>query len=69
MKALLINNQSDEPVMEMGDHPTPEPEERELLVKVKSTALNRADLLQKRGKYPVPEGESSILRIGNVRRC
>ncbi|PKD43841.1 NAD(P)H-quinone oxidoreductase [Rhodohalobacter barkolensis] len=63
MKALLINNQSDEPVMEMGDYPTPKPGERELLVKVKSTALNRADLLQKRGKYPVPKGESSILGL------
>lgn len=63
MKALLVNNQSDEPVMEFGDYPTPEPEENELLVKVKSTALNRADLLQKKGKYPVPEGESEILGL------
>ncbi|MFO7800594.1 NAD(P)H-quinone oxidoreductase [Rhodohalobacter sp.] len=63
MKALLVNNQPDEPVMEFGDYPTPEPEENELLVKVKSTALNRVDLLQKRGKYPVPEGETLILGL------
>jgi len=63
MKALLVNNQSDEPVMEFGDYPTPEPDENELLVKVKSTALNRADLLQKKGKYPVPEGESPIMGL------
>jgi putative PIG3 family NAD(P)H quinone oxidoreductase len=63
MKALLVNNQSDEPVMEFGDYQTPEPKENELLVKVKSTALNRADLLQKKGKYPVPEGESPILGL------
>lgn len=30
--------------------------EGELLVRVHATALNRADLLQKRGKYPVPAG-------------
>jgi len=63
MKALLLNNQSDEPVMEFGDYATPEPAENELLVKVKSTALNRADLLQKKGKYPVPEGESPIMGL------
>jgi len=63
MKALLVNNQSDEPVMEFGDFPTPEPNENELLVKVKSTALNRADLLQKKGKYPVPDGESPIMGL------
>ncbi|MDZ7758185.1 NAD(P)H-quinone oxidoreductase [Rhodohalobacter sp.] len=63
MKVLLVNNQSDEPVMEFGDYPTPEPAENELLVKVKSTALNRADLLQKKGKYPVPEGESPIMGL------
>jgi len=63
MKALLVNNQSDEPVMEFGDYPTPEPDENELLVKVKSTALNRADLLQKKGKYPVPDGESPIMGL------
>ncbi len=63
MKALLVNNQSNEPVMEFGDYQTPEPKENELLVKVKSTALNRADLLQKKGKYPVPEGESPILGL------
>jgi len=63
MKALLVNNQSDEPVMEFGDYPAPEPSENELLVKVKSTALNRADLLQKKGKYPVPDGESPIMGL------
>lgn len=35
----------------------------ELLVRIYATALNRADLLQKRGKYPVPEGASPILGL------
>ncbi|BFH66385.1 hypothetical protein J27TS7_12320 [Paenibacillus dendritiformis] len=34
-----------------------------LLVRVHATALNRADLLQKRGKYPVPEGASPVLGL------
>lgn len=37
--------------------------EGELLVRVHATALNRADLLQKRGKYPVPEGASPVLGL------
>lgn len=37
-----------------------------VLMKVKATALNRADLLQKRGKYDPPEGESTILGLESV---
>jgi tumor protein p53-inducible protein 3 len=36
---------------------------RELLIKVNYTALNRMDLLQMRGMYPVPEGASTILGV------
>ncbi|WP_069129963.1 NAD(P)H-quinone oxidoreductase [Rhodohalobacter halophilus] len=63
MKALLVNDHSGKPVMEMGEVKEPIPGEYDLLVKIKATALNRADLLQKRGKYPVPEGESTILGL------
>ena len=63
MKALLIDEDSDQPVMKVGEFPDPNPETHEILVKVESTALNRADLLQKAGKYPVPEGASPILGL------
>lgn len=46
-----------------GKHDKPKPEPNELLVKVEATALNRADLLQKKGNYPVPEGTSPILGL------
>lgn len=49
--------------MVMGEQPTPSPGPGELLVKVKATALNRADLLQKSGNYPPPAGESPILGL------
>ncbi|MFK7949286.1 MAG: NAD(P)H-quinone oxidoreductase [Saprospiraceae bacterium] len=39
------------------------PENDEILVKVHTTALNRADILQREGKYPAPEGESQILGL------
>lgn len=37
--------------------PEPEPAAGEVLVEVRATALNRADLLQVRGLYPPPAGE------------
>ena len=63
MKALLVDNSSDWPKMTLGDHPTPEPDAGELLVKIEATALNRADLLQKTGNYPPPKGASPILGL------
>ncbi len=50
-------------VLHIGDHPDPIPKDDELLVHVRATALNRADLLQRRGKYPPPEGASGILGL------
>ncbi|NWV98007.1 QORX oxidoreductase, partial [Machaerirhynchus nigripectus] len=41
----------------------PDPGEGEILVKVSASALNRADLLQRRGKYPPPKGASDILGL------
>ncbi|NBC27032.1 MAG: zinc-binding dehydrogenase [Bacteroidetes bacterium] len=63
MKALLVDNSSGKPVMKQGEHPMPKPNPNELLVKVEATALNRADLLQKAGNYPVPDGASPILGL------
>lgn len=44
-------------------HPRPEPTDAEVLVAVEATAVNRADLLQKRGAYPPPDGASEILGL------
>lgn len=63
MKALLIDEDSEKPVMRLGEFPDPVAKPDELLVKIEATALNRADLLQKAGKYPVPEGASPILGL------
>ena len=35
----------------------------EILIKIKSTAVNRADLMQKKGLYPPPPGASEILGL------
>lgn len=44
----------------IAEGPMPELSDSQILVQVKATALNRADLMQKHGKYPPPIGESDI---------
>ncbi len=63
MKALLVDTAGERPVMVPGEHPDPVAGEKELLVAVKATAVNRADLAQKAGKYPPPEGASPLLGL------
>jgi putative PIG3 family NAD(P)H quinone oxidoreductase len=45
------------------DIPQPEPQAGELLVQVKATALNRADLMQVAGSYPPPPGAPETLGL------
>src|SRR5260370_38822403 len=40
----------------MRDVPRPEPARGEVRVRVRATAVNRADLLQRLGRYPAPPG-------------
>lgn len=63
MKALLVDSSEKKPKMVQGEHPDPELGANDLLVKIEATALNRADLLQKSGKYPPPEGASPLLGL------
>lgn len=63
MRAVLVENPGDESRLVLGEFDTPHPAENELLVRVHATALNRADLLQRSGKYPVPKGASPLLGL------
>jgi len=49
--------------LHIGHHADPVMQEDELLVRIRATALNRADLLQRRGKHPPPAGVSNILGL------
>jgi putative PIG3 family NAD(P)H quinone oxidoreductase len=42
--------------IEVGEHPDPEPQDGELLVRVRAAGLNGADILQVAGHYPPPPG-------------
>ncbi|HET7521758.1 MAG TPA: NAD(P)H-quinone oxidoreductase [Bacillales bacterium] len=61
MKAVLVDDHTRD--LYVGEAQKPRPAKGELLVKVKATALNRADLLQKRGGHPPPKGASPILGL------
>ncbi|MGF1669606.1 MAG: alcohol dehydrogenase catalytic domain-containing protein [Balneolaceae bacterium] len=63
MKALVTDGSKKKPKMIFSDVPDPKPGDYELLVKIEATALNRADLMQKAGKYPPPNGVTSILGL------
>jgi NADPH2:quinone reductase len=54
MQAVVITRFGDPEVLELRsvDRPTPGP--REIQVRVKSSGVNRADLLQRMGRYPAP---------------
>jgi putative PIG3 family NAD(P)H quinone oxidoreductase len=63
MRAVVMKGAGAPDVLEIGQVPVPEPGPEQLLVRVRATALNRADTLQRRGLYPVPPGESEILGL------
>ena len=54
MKAVVITRFGGPEVLEIQDVPKPQPQPDEVLVHVRSTALNRADLLQRQGRYAAP---------------
>jgi len=56
MKAVVITRFGGPDVLELQDVPRPTPQSDEILVHVRSTALNRADLLQRLGRYAAPPG-------------
>lgn len=63
MKAIQIKAFGGPEQLYLGQYQTPTPAENEVLVKVEATALNRADTLQRMGKYPPPKGESPIMGL------
>lgn len=57
MKAVVIREPGDPEVLEIRDVPNPlPPENDQVLVRVRASALNRADILQRKGRYPAPPG-------------
>lgn len=58
MKAIVIQEYGDPEVLSWQDVPDPEPGPGEVLIDVAASALNRADVMQRKGFYPPPPGTS-----------
>jgi NADPH2:quinone reductase len=56
MRAIVIREPGGPDVLELRDVAAPEPSRGEVRVRVRATAVNRADLLQRAGHYPAPPG-------------
>jgi len=56
MRAVLMNGSGGVEVLEIGEAAKPSPSRNEILVKVCASALNRADISQRLGRYPAPPG-------------
>jgi putative PIG3 family NAD(P)H quinone oxidoreductase len=63
MKAITIKSPGDANQLEITEVPDPVAGSGQVLVYVAATALNRADILQREGKYPPPPGVTDILGL------
>ena len=63
MRAIVFDQPGDESVLRLGDVPAPSMGPGELRIRVRATAVNRADLLQRQGLYPPPPGASTVLGL------
>jgi len=63
MRAVIVDEPGKESRLRLGEVPAPELGPAELRIRVVATAVNRADLLQRQGLYPPPEGASEILGL------
>jgi putative PIG3 family NAD(P)H quinone oxidoreductase len=59
MKSVIITRPGGPEVLEVQERPKPEPGVGQIRVRVRASALNRADLMQREGNYPVPPGVSA----------
>ncbi len=56
MRAAVIRSAGGPEVLAIESRPVPTPGSGEVLIRVHGSALNRADLLQRAGRYPAPAG-------------
>src|SRR5262245_24484026 len=60
MRAIEITKPGGPEVLQPADRPQPKPGPHEILVKVAAAGVNRPDVLQRMGHYPVPPGVSDL---------
>jgi putative PIG3 family NAD(P)H quinone oxidoreductase len=60
MRAVEITKPGGPEVLKITDRPVPQPKANEILIKVAAAGVNRPDVLQRMGNYPVPPDASDL---------
>src|SRR5262249_38953614 len=63
MRAIVVKQPGGPEVLQLGEIPDPRPGEGELIVRVRGAGVNRADLLQRLGRYPPPAGAPDTIGL------
>ena len=63
MKAITLNDFGGPEMMCLTEVETPTPGDKQILIRVKATSVNRPDIIQRQGNYPAPPGDSEILGL------
>jgi NADPH2:quinone reductase len=60
MRAIEITHPGGPEVLKICERPMPTPKAGEVLIKVRAAGVNRPDVFQRTGNYPVPPGASDL---------
>jgi NADPH2:quinone reductase len=60
MRAVEITAHGKPEVLKVATRPLPQPRPGEVLIRVEAAGVNRPDVLQRQGHYPVPPGASDL---------
>jgi putative PIG3 family NAD(P)H quinone oxidoreductase len=63
VRAVVASGPGGPEVLALGEAPDPAPGPGEALIRVRATAVNRADLMQRAGRYPPPPGAPDTLGL------
>ena len=63
MRAVVVTEPGGPEQLQIVERPVPAPGPGELLVRVRATSVNRADLMQRQGRYPPPPGAGDVLGL------
>lgn len=63
MKAVVVSEPGGPEKLQLVNLPDPVPGPGQVAIEIHASALNRADLLQRRGSYPPPPGTTDILGL------
>lgn len=63
MNAFFAHRDGHDSTLAMHQVPVPVPYDGQVLIKVVAAGINRADIMQRKGLYPPPAGESEIIGV------